>query len=236
MVENIGGNLKEILIKMVDPAQGAFKPRPANNAIARMLAQVVDVKGDKALLRWPGGRFTANLETPVFKGEQLLLEYYTQRGERFCYRILARTDMHSGKTLTFSQGTGAADSLLWSFLVSYAQQTILYPVLIKYYPPPEDKKTSKTEKRTIFEIVVETRNLGLVMIRVGVTKDGYKCTFLVENKETGEAFEEEVRSILEEEGREITPGKELIAWSVFPVKKELAKTFTGSKIILDAHV
>lgn len=237
MLQNISGNLKDILIKMVDPAEGAFKPRADNKAIARMLARVIDVKGNKALLRWPGGRFSANLETPVFKGEQLLLEYFTQRGERYCYRILARTEMPVGKNTPLSQGGQVgAESLLWSFLISFAQQTALYPVLIKYYPPPEDKKTGKTEQRTIFEIVVETRNLGLVMIRVGVIKDGYDFTFLVENKETGEAFEEEVRRLIKDEGQEIVPGKKLISWSVYPVKKEVAKNFSGDNIILDAHV
>ncbi|MFY9114644.1 MAG: hypothetical protein WAO23_05320 [Dethiobacteria bacterium] len=232
MVDGIINSLNDILIKMIDPAEGAFKTRSESTAIARMLAKVIDVKGDQALLRWAGGNFSAKVETPVFKGEHLLLEYHTQRGEKLCYRILARTEtsMHRGT----ASNLPVTDSFLWSFLIPFGHQN--YPVFIRYYQQQEKKNLSGQKKSPLLELIVETRNLGLVMVRIGIKKGGYDCIFLVESKEAGLRLEEEVRKLIEEEGRELAPGKELLSWSVYPVREEMAKEFAGGNVLLNARV
>lgn len=231
MVDGIINTLNDVLIKAIDPAEGASKARSDSTTIARMLAKVIDMKGEQAILRWAGGSFPAKVETPVYKGEFLLLEYYAQRGEKLLYRILARTE-------TPTRGTPLslplADSLLWSLLVPFAHQN--YPVFIRYYPQREKKSGTILRENPMVELVVETRNLGLVMVRVGIKKDGFSCVFLVETREAGRRLEEEVKKLIEAEGREIAPGKELLSWAVYPVREEIAREFAGGNIHLNVRV
>lgn len=231
MVDGIINALNDVLIKAIDPAEGSSKARSESTAIARMLAKVVDIKGDQAILRWAGGSFPAKVETPVYRGEHLLLEHYAQRGEKLLYRILARSE-------TPNRGTPLnlplADSLLWSFLVPFAHQN--YPVFIRYYQQRDRKSGVILRENPLLELIVETRNLGMVMVRVGIMKDGYSCVFLVETEEAGMKLEEEVRKLIEAEGREIAPGKELLSWSVYPVREEMAKEFAGGNVHLNARV
>ncbi len=242
MINNIG-NVKDILIKMLDPAEGAFKTRSSEGgkAAARILAQVVDAKSDKAVLRWAGGRLSANIETPVSKGEQLLLEYYTQRGERACYRILARSssgreEMPVRNVMLTNQAPNTPESSLWTFLFSFSNQTPFYPVMIKYFPEDEEEAKQNPAHKALMDVVVETQNLGLIILRMGTSGSGFFCNFLVEDEKAGEVLEEGIKKILESEGAEIKEGKELLSWKVFPVKKEVSKHIGNINISLDAHV
>ena len=242
MLNNVG-NVKDILIKMLDPAEGAFKVRSSDGGktAARILAQVVDVKNEKAILRWTGGRLSANIETPVSKGEHLLLEYYTQRGERACYRILARStsgreEIPVRSVMLTNQAPNTPESSLWTFLFSFANQSALYPVMIKYFPEDEEQAKQNPEHKALMDVVVETKNLGLVLLRMGTSGNGYFCNFLVEDERAGKILEEGIKKILELEGAEIKPGKELLSWKVFPVKKEVSKHIGNINISLDAHV
>lgn len=230
-------SLSEMFGKIFSPPSGAAKQRADDGSIFRVLAQVVDVKGDKVFLQSAGGKFSAQLEAQITKGEYLLLEYYSQRGEQHIYRILARTNLapqQSGNPTQSSMPT--AESLLWTFFVSLPEYEMKYPVLLRYYPPPQKGRGYKNQQRTLLELTVETKNLGLVMIKIGTRNNNFECTFMVEDEKIGHILEEEAQDLLEEDEEKRSSSKKLITWQVYPVREKIAESMSKDNILLDTQV
>lgn len=238
---NIDG-IKDILMKMLDPTQGTFHQLPAGkskNTPDGMLVKVINVNGEQVLLKGNSGVFTARAETAVHKGEILLLEQVRNKDETLFYRIAARTAKNMEAASPQQQQPrllSGQDSILWSFLITAHNSGESYPVLLRYYPWSSLKKSLKKASVKYLELIVDTVHLGLVMIRINKSDDGFECMFLVESRETGEFLEKEARDILQGAGDSNKTGKKLIAWQVFPVREEIEETFQGGNVLIDARV
>ncbi len=234
-------DIKNIIIKMIDPAEGAFRPAPEGarkGSPARMLVEVLDVKEKEALLQGHKGKFKAKTETPVYKGELLVLDLQQSQGKEQPYRIAARTGIKEALTSQQQQqeqrttSTGQ-DYMLWSLSVSVPDREDPYPVMVRYYPQTSRNVPDSKGKKKYLELVVETENLGLVMIQITKKGDGYACEFLVETNEAGKILEKEAYSLLGEAGKTSENGEKPIYWRVSPVKNDIENSFINANILID---
>jgi len=227
VVQNLSG-VKNFLQTVFTNTREVFAPQENTKDSLRLLARVLKVDSNNIVLWSDKGRLTGKVETPVFKGEHLLLEFSGLKEGRLHYRILARSGLPQESTEGQNTGETRQPSL-WSFLVSPAPGFSAYPVLVRYNPYAGDEpaffeESSEVQRRSILEFIVETRNLGLVMIKLQLLDENVHCTFLVEEERAGRALEEEALYSLGEGQEKEAVSLNLIEWKVYPVREELLRS------------
>jgi len=222
MLSNAG--TEGLLKKLVNPNQNILSNQPSDKEALRVLARVVDIKAGKVVLSSPKGKLTGKIETPVYRGEQLLLEFSGIKEGRVNFSILART----GATADLTEATPENRyPSWWSLLVNAGMQLPEYPVLIRYIPVNREQKksnyNSSDASSSVMELIIDTGNLGLIMIRIEFNQQKMHCSFLVEDQEAGKALEVEARKMLQKTQGNKHTSEKLLEWKVFPVREELAR-------------
>ena len=238
MVSGMEG-LKTILQKMVMPSQETFTSNNISEKDSlRLLARVIKTEGSRVMLHSSKGPLTGKVETPVFRGEQLLLEFAGIREGQLHFRILARS---GGNPETLEGNQETKFTYWWSLLVNAGHDIPDYPLLVRYLPSQHhaeeenhyDNNNANTSPKVSFlELIVDTHNLGLIMIRIEVASPHVHCKFLVESQEAGEALEREARATLGE-AEPLDNNHHLLDWNIHPVRKELAKNAPSGSFTLD---
>jgi len=226
LVQDMSG-IKNFL-QTVFSSKGIFGNKSSEGQSLRLLAKVLKVEKQNIVLMSNQGRLQGRIETPVFHGEHLLLEFSGVKKGRLHYRILARSafaqDTEGGRPGEIKQ------PLLWSFLVNPGDGYPDYPVLVRYNPQQDNedyyRSSSSGEKRkSMLEFIVDTKNLGLIMIKLQLFEDKVHCSFLVEEEASGKALEEEALNSLGDEGAEKRKSAAgIIDWKVHPVRQELLRS------------
>jgi len=199
----------------ISPKVNDNKPLPD-----RLVAQVRDsLDKSTVILRWEGRDFRCHVDTPVKKGEHLLLQLKEWSGNKQLFKVLERSF-----DPLFLEGDRAP---ITSHLLHHGYKEIPLPLLLriqKYISEQEDDAYSSHEKtennETVsFEYIIETDTLGVVIIKIEKQRQYYTGRLMVENKKTGKLLEKElfelqqyITAILEEKNVRL----QLLRWEVIP--------------------
>ena len=179
-----------------------------------LVARVVSLKGDLAVLRWTGGNFTATLSAEVTPGETLLLKHDSINEGRLHYRIMSRMNI----TAEVTQGPlrENSDPFLFALMPRTAELDTPVPSLVRFRPGQTENSKELHNKTPLLEIYVETDHFGLLLIEIYYHRDErLECHFVVESREAGEALQEEASKIIAEtELQEEDNNGRPLSWSV----------------------
>jgi len=225
--------LKNLLQKLTVPNKEVVGDI-SNKETIRLLAKVVNVKDGKVILNSPQGQLIGKLETPVFQGERLLLEFTGIREGRFHFSILARS--HNNTDLLDKNIKEQRPPLWWALLVNTGIGMPDYPVIIRYFP--QGKFSQKNtylagNSVSILELIIETNNLGLLMIKIEFSQQQMHCSFLVETHDVGKCLEKEAIKIVQQKGDNFSTTQSLLSWKVHPVRQELIHSISEEVFIID---
>lgn len=185
-----------------------------SNLPSNLVAKVITLKDEAAVLRWKGGVITASLNARVSPGETLLLEHKGFRAGRLHYRIMAR---FTAETDSFGKATReAADPVLLGLMPAYEKKHEQVPAMLRYLPPKKNKNKSAAEKKPLFELFMDTESFGLILIRFYYHQDDrLECRFIVETEDAGHALQQIADSIIAESADENEARKvESLSWTI----------------------
>lgn len=204
----------------------------------RVIAIVKETDRNHALLRLDGREILARIDIPVKRGEYLLLGLKGFLEGKTCFQVLQRSlqpIMPEEETL-----------LSKPLLVHYLEKGEPVPIVIKYYLEPEDEKNSKENdfevphKRKKFDFMIETENLGLVVLSIERIKNRYLGKILVESQESKVILESKLKglnNVLAAAAKELNLHFEVSNCEIMPaaVTHEKKMLFEGS-FVLDRKV
>ncbi len=174
------------------PARGAALPET-------LVARVVSLKGETAVLRYQGGTFNAALDANVSAGETLLLKYNGSIKGRSHYKILSRIPaaINSGEL----SSREAAEPMHFGLMPSSAGTKCAAPALVRFQPERGSATGSAGPAEPFLELFVDTDSFGLILVSFYYHKDDrLECRFVVETAEAGFALQEEALRIVNEAG------------------------------------
>lgn len=144
---------------------------------ARMIAQAEEIRGNRAILLWKGQKFWAKLDVPVEKGEYLLLKYEGMVEGKHYYKIMERS---------FNQGFLEEKSQAGYNFIIYNSKGIPIPVMFRYKNNLEESKKKRKKTRhsdyIAFDFIVETKNLGSIIVRIEKKSGIFSGRILVEHE------------------------------------------------------
>lgn len=184
------------------------------NLPSNLVAKVVNLKDEAAVLRWKGGVITASLNARVSPGETLLLEHRGFRGGRLHYRIMAR---FTAETDSFGRATReASDPVLLGLMPADEKKYDQIPAMLRYLPPKKNKSKPAAEKKPLFELFMDTESFGLVLIRFYYHQDDrLECRFIVETEEAGHSLQQIADNIIAEStDKNETRKVDSLSWTV----------------------
>lgn len=232
--------LKELWQKDVDLPQKVANSKTMPN---RLVAQVKEsLDRHNVLLRWEGSDIRSRVDTPVQKGEYLLLQFKEWSGKKQLFKVLAR----SFDPLALE---GERTTLTTHLLLSGVKEDPL-PLIVrigKNVSDPEDEKEGKKHNpgnkdgsgaEITLEFVAETEILGVVVVRIGKKQDQYTGKLLVETRRTGKYLEEgfsELQSIINPLLNEAGISLQLLRWEIVPAwdLKDIKTELRQISFILD---
>ena len=184
------------------------------NLPTNLVAKVVNLKGEAAVLRWKGGVITASLNAGVSPGETLLLEHKGFRGGRLHYRIMAR---FTAETDSFGRVTrDSSEPILLGLMPAGEKKNEQIPAMLRYRPSKKGSNKRAAERKPLFELFMDTESLGLVLIRFYYHRDDrLECRFIVETEEAGKTLQQIADSIIAEGADDRESKKvESLRWTV----------------------
>jgi hypothetical protein len=209
-----------------------------NNLPDRIVAQVKELKDIYALLKLQGqGDILAKVDIPVKIGEYLLLQFKNLQNGKYCYKVIKRSPepikLNEEENISFIR-----------LLIKEQGEEVLVPVMIRHFSNSEsekdnhDKKTGKVANKFLLDFVVETSNLGLMIIQFERKDDFYFSQILVESEKIGTLFERELEGLqtlfqnLKE--RNII----FLKWDLIPtrLKEEISRNLLETGFRLDIQV
>ncbi len=212
--------LRDLWQKNNDLPTKVSKHEPIPNRLVAKVSEALD--NNTVLLRWEGRDIRCRVDTPVQKGEHLLLQFKEESGEKQLFKVLARS--FEPIILEGDRFTIISQLLLSGF------KGMPLPLLLriqKYISEQEDKderyssgKTGEDTAKVTFEFIIETETLGVVIIKIEKHKHNYTGKLLVEAKKTGELLEKGLPE-LQKYTDAVLLGKDttlqLLRWEVVPV-------------------
>ena len=156
----------------------------------RMVAQVKETKKEMALLRWEGKTFKARVDVPVKKGEYLLLHFKgIEEGKRY-YQVKARS---------FEPVIQNGSRYPTQHMLLQNSYGIPFPLIYRYYEDRERKQGANREddaqkETVVLDFIVETQNLGLIIIRISRKQGCYCIHLLVESEDQGKKLYESLET------------------------------------------
>lgn len=208
----------------------------------RLVARVKQVLDSKnVLLNWEGRVIHCRVDTPVRRGEYLLLQFKNWSGKKQLYQVLAR---NIDRMVLEGEKTVTTSHMLLSSLKG-APLPLMLRVYNSIIQEKEDKQQEKKHshednenrnKKTIIEFVIETAHLGVVIVKIQKQKELYTGKLLVENQKTGKILDQglaELEQIINLIMNETDVDMKLHRWEVVPlwklqeIKKELAQISFG---------
>ncbi len=184
------------------------------NLPSNLVAKVITLKDEAAILRWKGGVITASLNARVSPGETLLLEHKGFREGRLHYRIMAR---FTAETDSLGKATReAAEPVILGLMPACGKKHEQVPAMLRYLPPKKNKNESAAEKKPLFELFMDTESFGLILIRFYYYQDDrLECRFIVETEGAGHSLQHIADSIIAENADETETRKfESLNWRV----------------------
>lgn len=188
-------------------------------------ARIISCSGDLAVLRGGEKQFNALLRVPVQAGEVLLLRRAGQTGGLSRYRIVER--LPAGVPPEPPAGGEERRELpCAAFFVKGAGDRKPAAALVRG-SLPRRLPGGVHGSGAALELLVETENIGLVLVRLSLNSAGLHCRFEVESEAAGHALEEEARRILDRSGPCRDDEERLLAWSVRDLRLEAARLSGG---------
>ena len=206
------------LLRNLSPATRVAPAAPASGGSpAHLVARVISIKGELALLRWAEGNFTALLNAPVEPGETLLLEFAGMQDQRRLYRIVDR--LSAGPAGEPARQEEAVPQTI-GFLPRASENHAPPPALL-HCRPRQNRAGGAGTSETLMELYVETEHYGLVAVSFTQCGNRFGCHFYVESPEAGEALQREAQRLVGESGFDRKEDT-LLNWSVRNLRREAA--------------
>lgn len=199
-----------------------------------MVAKVISLKGDLAVLQREEGTLTASLNARVTPGEVLMLRYSGRREELPHYRIMARLPAGEDTGPTASRGSG--EPVLLGFLPGQAGGSGSLPTLLRFKPDRQSSEGSDPAKpEPLLEMFLDTDSFGLVLIQFYYFRDNrLQCRFTVESESAGRALEKEAgRLVAEAAGSGAAETGEPLQWSVGDLRRVTAEALHQGGLQMD---
>ncbi|GEM_PF-2803223 len=242
--EGLSSFIREMLPQQGKTSGGGSQPAP--QLPSRFVALVRDIKKEHVLLRWEGQEITVKVNIPVKRGEYLLLQYREFINREHHYRVLAR----SFEPIHVEGDRGAANQ----HLLIPTSREIPVPLMFRYYLDPEQEKGQKEKEKKegkkrpaygrgglLFDFILETPNLGLIIIRLQKEDACYLGKLLLESEDSGKLIQKnlrELQEILSSVVSETGVYLQMLGWEVIPAAESdrLKKSFSRMSALLDRRV
>ncbi len=174
-----------------DAVQKEKPSLPQSSLPERLIAQVKESGKELAVLRWEGRTFTARIDVPVKKGEYLLLQFKGTKEGKLYYKVQARS-----YEPFVQEGTRHPTQ----HLLLQNSHGMPFPLIYRSYEKPEEKQeenrsTGEAEETPVFDLIIETRNLGFIILRLSRKQGIYYLCLLVESEEQGRLLHESLETL-----------------------------------------
>ena len=210
----------------------------------RLVAQVREsLDKDTVLLRWGDRDIRCRVDTPVQKGEHLLLQFKEWSEKKQFFKVLARS--FYPMLLDSERSNVTLHVLLPGF------KGMPLPLLLRiqrYIKENENEherhasgETADNNAKLSFELIIETETLGVVIIKIEKQQQYYTGRLLVETVETGKFLEEELyelqkyaATVLQEKNIKL----KALGWEVVPTwdLQKIREDLRQISFILDRKV